>query len=472
MSRRVFIRVLLGSAASAVLVLAAGGSSLAQSDGVEGALNGSSQVSTSPDADADVSNSPEVLEASQTPAARAIEEAISSGIAVEQVSDVARVTTKLADGTLEGRYDGFPIAELQDMTSVARSGKKSAGQVVAKARVDKEFMPIYRKAAKLDGFAGGAIRGTMAESWIGFKGSVPEEIATTARAAGITVRPGRGWSLQEMQDYSSKVHDAARRVTPGAVTTFVDEEAMAIDIAVPEDSRTAAERAVAETVGYGLAASSEGPRVTWNAVPERQARPQDSAARGGGHLNACTVGFVLAAQTSGAKRLGTAGHCTVSRNSDTYRNHPVDGGSTAVNQMWSHQGSYGDIGYTSHGAFNGIATFYAAKDVKRSIRWVADEVADMPVGKTLCVYGRTSGSLPLHPVCTEVRARRADVDGMGEMVVMTEAITEQGDSGGPWYWSESAYGIHYGVDVRNGDAVSAFTPVMNYSQFGFRVLTR
>ena len=235
-------------------------------------------MSTTPEAD--VSDSPEVLEASQTPAARAIEEAISSGIAVEQVSDVARVTTKLADGTLEGRYDGFPIAELQDMTSVARSGKKSAGQVVAKARVDKEFMPIYRKAAKLDGFAGGAIRGTMAESWIGFKGSVPEEIATTARAAGITVRPGRGWSLQEMQAYSSKVHDAARRVTPGAVTTFVDEEAMAIDIAVPEDSRTAAERAVAETVGYGLAASSEGPRVTWNAVPERQARPQGNATLG------------------------------------------------------------------------------------------------------------------------------------------------------------------------------------------------
>ncbi|MBM7412250.1 hypothetical protein JOE38_002073 [Clavibacter michiganensis] len=38
-------------------------------------------------------------------------------------------------------------------------------------------------------------------------------------------------------------------------------------------------------------------------------------------------------------------------------------------------------------------------------------------------------------------------------------ITQEGDSGGPWYYGNTAYGIHYGNIPRGGADRSAFTSI-------------
>ncbi len=49
------------------------------------------------------------------------------------------------------------------------------------------------------------------------------------------------------------------------------------------------------------------------------------------------------------------------------------------------------------------------------------------------------------------------------MVLMNGDVAEGGDSGGPWYWNNTAVGVHHGAcHTVFGDA---FTPVDNLTKY-------
>lgn len=61
-------------------------------------------------------------------------------------------------------------------------------------------------------------------------------------------------------------------------------------------------------------------------------------------------------------------------------------------------------------------------------------------GQTLCFNGKTT-----HKHCQGVRDSSVCAGTMCHLVQMGSRVTNPGDSGGPWFYGNSAYGIHYGL---------------------------
>jgi len=60
-------------------------------------------------------------------------------------------------------------------------------------------------------------------------------------------------------------------------------------------------------------------------------------------------------------------------------------------------------------------------------------------GQTLCFNGKTT-----HKHCQQVRQVSVCNGGACNLVQMGNHSTDVGDSGGPWFYSNTAYGIHQG----------------------------
>ena len=71
----------------------------------------------------------------------------------------------------------------------------------------------------------------------------------------------------------------------------------------------------------------------------------------------------------------------------------------------------------------------------------------MVVGDPVCKYGRTTGY-----TCGTIESKTYDPDGSETQFAATFIyvdggdvnLSEPGDSGGPWFYGTSAYGIHHG----------------------------
>ncbi len=61
------------------------------------------------------------------------------------------------------------------------------------------------------------------------------------------------------------------------------------------------------------------------------------------------------------------------------------------------------------------------------------------LGQTLCLNGKTT-----HSHCAQVRKVSVCSNGACNLVQMSIRVSEDGDSGGPWYSGNVAYGIHKG----------------------------
>lgn len=50
-------------------------------------------------------------------------------------------------------------------------------------------------------------------------------------------------------------------------------------------------------------------------------------------------------------------------------------------------------------------------------------------------------------------------DSWCDMMTMSSRLADGGDSGGPWFWSTTAYGIHSGWITIGGAPRDMFTPI-------------
>lgn len=159
----------------------------------------------------------------------------------------------------------------------------------------------------------------------------------------------------------------------------------------------------------------------------------------------CTAGFP--AKLSGSAGLMTAGHCP---NSLT-----VDRGNRLYSASKEMSKSEGD------------AQFHKSREsVSGKFRYAWGSYREvwghpvLKVGTKVCRFGAKTGN---GTGCTKVKYVSACIDyssGKRCKLAMTEGHTgsQGGDSGGPWYYGNNAYGMHSGSGSRDGVARNWFQP--------------
>lgn len=144
----------------------------------------------------------------------------------------------------------------------------------------------------------------------------------------------------------------------------------------------------------------------------------------------CTIGFAV--ETSGGTTgLLTAEHCSDDGALDY---HAPDDTEHEMTYIHGRDDSLGDFGWhtTDEVEDNRI---YSDHNTLRTITSYEDDFDELHVGQFLCNYGRVTGH-----TCDTIRVLREHLNE----VLMTKNKADNGDSGGPWFWINRAYGVHEG----------------------------
>jgi len=218
------------------------------------------------------------------------------------------------------------------------------------------------------------------------------------------------------------------------------------------------------------------PRIQAREVVIWQGVPQEEDSLGGLGLSLpdgtspCTTGFTVKRLSDGVEGVATAAHCD---NGNRYINH--HSGVTLQRQAGQDGGSLDIEWHTTPGLDdlkkikwheNGSETYIKGR-VSRS---------NMVIGNYVCVYANASNSYQCGKI---VGKSYQPPTGDGQphyetFIKVEEAVdTTGGDSGGPWFLGEKAYGIHTGTvpaDYKNGvPATPYFMPQEYMEQLGIQV---
>ena len=161
-------------------------------------------------------------------------------------------------------------------------------------------------------------------------------------------------------------------------------------------------------------------------------------------VKTCTTGLVVV-DSGGNRGIATAGHC-----GDTQ----TDDGVTLTIQEQQHEGGWGDFQWHT-GSQDMPSAFHAgdSSSTESHVRHVSYGGVGIPsLGQALCRNGRVS-----HKDCQDVHALDECWTGVCKLVVMEEHLSARGDSGGPVYMGDRAFGMHFGRMVLGNQYREAFS---------------
>jgi len=354
---------------------------------------------------------------------------------LDDLPDVA--TPQIGDSTND--------AELADLkTLAAQKGMSLDAASDRYAWTDNLSLAVQKIRQEMpEAFSGAAIVDKQS-AWVAFAENAPEaalEIISAFQAAhaGVTIklRSNFGFTEAEIQKAITTVHyavfdtdgirDATTSFDYGArqITTVVAFEGAAISL---EDLRA---RAASELANAGLGSLRD--EVSLEIVPSDLltlgGTTSDTEHIGGEDLSGCTSGFTVKHSTTGVNGVATAGHCGNSQSDD----------GVALTYQAGHEGQYGDFQWHS-GPQPKPDDFYAGS----ATSWEVDrrDVAAIGapiVGQSLCKNGYAG-----FKDCGEVIQLNVCHFSLCNLVEMDARTTVGGDSGGPFFWGNTAYGFMYG----------------------------
>lgn len=148
----------------------------------------------------------------------------------------------------------------------------------------------------------------------------------------------------------------------------------------------------------------------------------------------CTSGWTVQKVGSGTRGISTAGHCI----NQTHIEHPAGGQNTLAFQA-QHQGQWGDARWYTTPAFESD-DFFSDNAVTRDVVTVEPR-ASISVNEYVCAYGRSSNDRD----CTlQVLNVSSTCGSLSRVVKMNGDTQIGGDSGGPWFFANTAFGSHIG----------------------------
>jgi len=245
--------------------------------------------------------------------------------------------------------------------------------------------------------------------------------------------------LRRGQGASRAPDDGAPRSRPPGgrdVTTVFDYETRQITttvasggaaaIALDEVRHGAADRLTDS--GLGKLLDSIAINIIESDLPTLGDRHNNAVHNGGEAITTCTSGWTVR-HWDGRQGIVTAGHCQAAQSDD---------GQALPHQM-VHEGEFGDFQWHT-GPQAEPDDFYSgnANQLEVNLRDVAGS-ANPVVGQALCKNGKAG-----FKDCSTVRELNVCSWIWCNLVLMEHNFGVAGDSGGPWYWTYTAYGVHQG----------------------------
>lgn len=177
---------------------------------------------------------------------------------------------------------------------------------------------------------------------------------------------------------------------------------------------------------------------------------------GGGYQ--CTTGFSVIT-SSGTTGISTAAHCTGMNRFDAVP--PESDYATSFQKQ--HNGYYGDVEWHTTPHWE-LAEYYALPNTRWPVRNIGYSISK---GQVICGYSRMQGTR----FCDTVYRTSASQGASSNVVAMTNHNTVGGDSGGPWSFYDTAYGIHKGYTTIDGSRRNTWSRV-SYLPYALGVRVR
>ncbi|XTZ13845.1 S1 family peptidase [Micromonospora echinospora] len=289
-------------------------------------------------------------------------------------------------------------------------------------------------------------------AWVSFKESAPRDVHTALATLPVTVevREHLGWNETDVVTAAQGIHYALLKdpsVAAGEVATDPDTTTGTIRVSVGPKAGVAVTEMrarVAAAVIDGTAVSSlrAVPSVLAVAIKvDPQLTSGNDTVYGGGALSGCTAAFPVRRSTNTSQHgLTTAGHCG---NLQAYE------GRNVLTLMTAHEGAQGDMQW--HLSSEAVGNqFYYNYGVRRN----AEYVGHPTIGLSVCKFGHTTGA-----TCDEVYKVNQCRGIYCGQTMTDDRQASPGDSGGPWYWGTTGYGVHSGYKSDNFFDRDMFTPL-------------
>jgi streptogrisin C len=294
-----------------------------------------------------------------------------------------------------------------------------------------------------------------------FKGAVPAA-AKRAAPAGVKLQGGLTYSAEELSARQNALHEAVTALGFTDVISAADIATQRVVIEVAQQAkrpeltgatlRSAAVNTLANrTRSAPVSFAADEFTITEHPASVRLSKPEHGYGGAGirdDGTRLCTAGFVVRRNSDGVEGFLTDSHC---EGINQIEENNTSGG---VNLTFSapfvseHIGVNGDIEWhtTTHDDF---PQFWSSNSSRRTV--AARETNNgYVVGGLACHYGRFGGYS-----CGEISHVNRSVtfqwDGCNcsrtaqNLVGTTGATSTGGDSGGPWFAGNTAFGMHWGV---------------------------
>ncbi|MEN2468058.1 S1 family peptidase [Ornithinibacillus sp. JPR2-1] len=353
--------------------------------------------------------------------------------------------------------DGITLSEIEDLKTIAKTKGISLEESIKRYAWQTEFLEVADKLEKSfpDTFAGAVFEFDGSGAWFAFKDDIPKQALVNASDLPATIKlyGNRGFSEKELISTLNSVHDKLYMHEDIVdASSYYDIETGKITVeAQPKEKISANAKEKMKSQVLQTTSQNNSINVEVKFVDKIENGDEiDNYLRGGTNLGTCTAAFTLR-NNVGSVGLSTAGHCGESKSSRTYSDRTMSGTHT-VYSLYVHQGSYGDLAMYTNAQLNAVPFFYYNTSAGRNTTGVYSP----RVGVNVCNFGKETGYK-----CRQVHKTGLKHGSYGNQVVVTAHVTTGGDSGGPWFYGNSAVGVHSGKRTVDGVVRSRFTNV-NY----------
>jgi len=354
-------------------------------------------------------------------------------------------------------------AAASDRADAARDSGLSLDEVDAHLKKSADLKAATRGIRKTDIWVGATVgRGSADRPTVYLKGEAPEAAlqAIAASETEIRVVDHQPYSLPELLDRKERLMSEVRTLGFKDASAYFD---------IKQEGQlfvTARRQAFGPKTAEELKArlSLEFQSIELRMIDEPVDRPDTVV--GGTALSSnsggCTAGFTV--QTFGGATRGTtsAGHCdsmTLAVHTSPFSTHDL----TLLDSYWAY---HGDVAM-----FETDTTepddFWADSNELRDVISVGDD-EELDGDDYVCGYSRMKDEKS----CALVWSKYASCGPAQRYIVMdSEDLLVDGDSGGPWFWNYTAYGIHHGQCLYWENWKDTWTPVTNLFVLGAEIVT-
>lgn len=371
---------------------------------------------------------------------------VSVGIGSASVSQATDEIGNLPDVAAPKIGDPPNAAEMEDLERIATQYGMSLQDAIDRHAWNDNFSLAVQKIRESspEAFAGAEIVDAN-NAWVAFANDAPKAaldwidvFSSSHSGVLVEVRTGLGFTEAELEKAVPAAHyavfdapgvrDAVTRFdyATGQITTTVVLEG-AVTGSVIDDLQAAAAKGLTDATRADILG-----RITNSVVRSysEDLGEDDSGSyhHGGEILTTCTSGYGVDDDSTSEEGISTAGHCGNSQSDD---------GDT-LDLEEEYESTYGDFQWAT-GPDDHTDDFYAGiTATELNLRDVA-AVGAPTVNMATCRNGKVTYSY-----CDYVRGLNVCKSSVCNLVEMDNDFGEPGDSGGPIYYGNTAYGLHQG----------------------------